>query len=101
MARLLKMPEFLRYVGRWTKDCGVHTAIEGSETTNVLFREGRRKVGEDMLDELKRIDFEAAVEAERTMRQDENVRLRIINQGMKYEDAKFFEQKQYEKGEKA
>lgn len=100
MVRLLKMDEFLRYVGRWTKECGCHTSIQGSENNDNRFREGRRDVGEDMLEEIKRIDFRAATEAEWMMRRDDNVRLRIVNQGMKYEEAKMLDEKPYKKGEK-
>lgn len=81
MAKLIQMPEFLRYVGRITVACGCHAAIEGSDDNNVHFREGMRSVGEKMLSELKHFNFEKLVEVERQMFRDAKLRRRIVNDG--------------------
>lgn len=88
MRLLLKLPQFLRYIGRWTQECGVHTWIEGNESSNVMFREGMRKVGERMAEEIKVHDFDAFAEAEKMMRRDEKIRHRIVRLNMSLEDAK-------------
>ncbi|HVZ80311.1 MAG TPA: hypothetical protein VHE12_05840 [bacterium] len=94
MVHLVRDKAFLRFIGRWTKECGVHTAIESNESNDARFREGMRRVGERMLAEVKAIDFEAGVEAERLMFRDEQMRRRLIDKGEKVNLALYFEEKQ-------
>ena len=85
MLELLQNPAFLRYLGRWMDDCNVHSAIKGDETNNVMYREGKRSVGEAMRREVCLFNMEKVFEIERTMLRDEKTRRRIINLGEKYD----------------
>lgn len=91
LMRLVKMPEFLRYVARFAKECGVNRAIDGDISNDVLRREGRRWVGETMVAEIRTVDIEAKFQMERMAQKDEDFRLGIKNSGKKFDTAGFLE----------
>lgn len=86
---LLKMPEFLRYVGKVTKECGVNQAIHDETSNNVLYREGRRSVGEMMLEQVRQVNLEAKFEIERMANRDNQIRENLMNKGAKFNRLEF------------
>ena len=90
MMELVKLPAFLRYVGRHAKECGVYRSIESQVSNNVFRQEGMRKVGETMVDEIMEINEEAKFQMDRMMNKDEKTRRRIKG-GEKFDKTVFVE----------
>ena len=98
MLLLIKIPAFLRYVGRWAEYCGVQGAISGNVSNNVFNREGQRFVGELMVAELKEVSFDAKIESEYAMHRDKEIRRGILGKGEKFDVAQFtLEQEAFDK----
>lgn len=89
MMELVKLPAFIRYVARVTKACGVHKAIEGSESNNVFYREGRRSVGEALMAEIRMVDFNAATGVEYEVHRDAQWLNGIKNDGKPFNAAAY------------
>jgi hypothetical protein len=83
MMKLVKMPEFLRYLGRITKECGVNRSIDTTLSNDFMRQEGKRSIGEKMVAELLAVSIDAKFEMERWMHKDELDRKRIKEMGVK------------------
>lgn len=91
MMILVKMPEFLRFIGRWTVDCGVHRAIDTTESNNFFRAEGRREIGERLLAEVEKINLEASFDVKRGLMKDERLKSRIKSGMTKFSYVDFVE----------